>query len=355
MSRLALVMIVRDEARCIARCLGSVKPYVDAMIVVDTGSTDDTIAIAEHHGATVHHFAWCDDFAAARNAALDHSAADWNLILDADEWLDSGAETLGARLLPPTSASPARFIGCVRLINEGGEMHGVARKYLPRILPRGVRYEGRIHEQPVSLLPKQLLPVQLGHDGYAEPQLARKAGRNEALVRAELVANPTDSYLWLQLGRELLVRGVPDEAADCLLTAHRTSTQVTPYRHSIVIATVQALTRAERFREALAFVDVEHMNWLRSPDFYFAVAQLYLDWAGRNPDVAMDELLPVVEGAWKRCLDIGEEPALDGSIEGCGSYLAAHNLAMFYETLGIEDEARHYAQVETELRTRYAA
>jgi len=355
MPRLALVMIVRDEARCIERCLASVKPHVDAMIVLDTGSTDDTVAIAERHGAEVHRFAWCDDFAAARNAALDKSDADWNLILDADEWLDSGAGALGSRMLPPASASPARFVGCVRLINEGGEAHGVARKFLPRILPRGVRYEGRIHEQPVSPLPKHLLPVQLRHDGYAGPQLDRKAGRNEALIRAELVANPDDSYFWLQLGRELLVRGVPGEAADHLLTARRTSTQATPYRHAIVIAAVQALTRAERFAEALALVDAEHANWPRSPDFYFAVAQLYLDWAGRNPAIAMDELLPVVEGAWKRCLDIGEQPDLDGSIEGCGSYLAAHNLAMFYETLGIDDEAQHYARAEVELRMRHAA
>ncbi len=68
MPRLALVMIVRDEARCIARCLESVAPFVDSMIVLDTGSTDDTVAIAQACGAAVHQFSWCDDFSAARNA-----------------------------------------------------------------------------------------------------------------------------------------------------------------------------------------------------------------------------------------------------------------------------------------------
>jgi glycosyltransferase involved in cell wall biosynthesis len=355
MPRLALVMIVRDEARCIARCLESVKPHVDAMIVLDTGSTDDTVAIAERCGATVHHFAWCDDFSAARNAALDHSNADWNLVLDADDWLESGADALGSAMLPPASVSPPAFVGCVRIVNEGGAEQGIPRKYIPRILPRGVRYQGRIHEQPISPLPKQLLPVQLRHDGYVGAQLDRKAGRNETMIRAELAAKPDDAYLWFQLGREQLVRGAPGEAADHLLMAHRTSSQATPFRHGIVISATQALTRAERFAEALAFVDAEHQNWPRSPDFYFAVGELYLEWAGRNPEIAMDELLPVVEGAWKRCLEIGEQPGIDGSVEGCGSYLAAHNLAAFYEALGIADEAARYAQAEADLRLRHAA
>ncbi len=149
---------------------------------------------------------------------------------------------------------------------------------------------------------------------------AARQGRNEALLRTELAANPDDSCLWLQLGRELLVRGLPADAADHLLAAHRTSTAATPYRHAIIVSAIRALTRAERFPEALAFVDAEFANWPRSPDFYFAVAQLYLDWAGRNPEIAFDELLPVVEGAWgNRCIDIGEQPDLDGSVEGCGS------------------------------------
>jgi hypothetical protein len=75
----------------------------------------------------------------------------------------------------------------------------------------------------------------------------------------------------------------------------------------------------------------------------------------RRPDIAMAELLPVVEGAWKRCLEIGERPDLDGSVEGCGSHLAAQNLAMFYETLGIDDDAAHYAQMAAGMRGRLAA
>ncbi len=80
-------MIVKDEAASLSRCLESVRGIVDEMIVLDTGSTDATPAIARSHGAKVHHFAWCHDFSAARNKALKYVTADWVLVLDADEVL----------------------------------------------------------------------------------------------------------------------------------------------------------------------------------------------------------------------------------------------------------------------------
>src|SRR5438552_3344237 len=140
MTRLALVMIARDEAHAIGRALDSARAHVDRMIVLDTGSVDDTPAVAAAHGAQVHGFTWIDDFAAARNAALAHSDAAWNLVLDADEWVEGGASSL--RKLPA-----AGEMGLVRLDNRtdtpGQEAASV---WLPRLLPRGVRYEGRVHE-----------------------------------------------------------------------------------------------------------------------------------------------------------------------------------------------------------------
>jgi tetratricopeptide (TPR) repeat protein len=84
---ISLCMIVRDEAATLARTLGSVKGIVDEIVVVDTGSTDDTVAIAHAHGAQVHSFTWTGDFAAARNESLRHASGDWVLVLDADEVL----------------------------------------------------------------------------------------------------------------------------------------------------------------------------------------------------------------------------------------------------------------------------
>src|SRR5687768_11590845 len=108
MTRLALVMIVRDEAQSIARALRSARAHVERMIVLDTGSVDDTPAIAAAEGAEVSRFEWIDDFSAARNASLALSDAAWNLVLDADEWIEGGTECLGPKTLP---AAGGDFMG----------------------------------------------------------------------------------------------------------------------------------------------------------------------------------------------------------------------------------------------------
>src|SRR5579864_7403545 len=90
MPSVTLCMIVRDEEAVLADCLASARDAVDDIVVVDTGSMDATRRIATDAGARVFDFAWCNDFAAARNEALRHARGDWVLVLDADERLAPG-------------------------------------------------------------------------------------------------------------------------------------------------------------------------------------------------------------------------------------------------------------------------
>ncbi|YAI82487.1 MAG: tetratricopeptide repeat protein [cyanobacterium endosymbiont of Rhopalodia sterrenbergii] len=85
MTKLSLCMIVKDEEKNLTTCLESVQDIVDEMVVLDTGSTDKTVEIAQKFGAKVSFFTWCNNFAIARNAALSKVTGDWVLILDADE------------------------------------------------------------------------------------------------------------------------------------------------------------------------------------------------------------------------------------------------------------------------------
>ena len=84
-------MIVKDEAN-LADCLKSVADLVDEMVVVDTGSTDRTRDIATSLGAGFD-FPWCDNFAAARNEAIQHASGDWIFWLDADDRIDEANQS----------------------------------------------------------------------------------------------------------------------------------------------------------------------------------------------------------------------------------------------------------------------
>ena len=335
-------MIARNEARCIARCLRSIAHVVDDIVVLDTGSDDDTVAIARQCGARVHHFTWIDDFAAARNAALDLSNADWNLVLDADEWLagDAGA-------LLPSALGGAPFIGVIPVANSF-DLHGkveVAVSWISRLLPRGVRYEGRIHEQPVSILPRRNVQLPIQHDGYLQLALAAKDGRNEALLLRALAESPDDAYLHYQLGKNYEIYGQFDQAVSCYSQALARSGAQSPFRHDLVVRTIFSMKKANLHAQAIQLAESEMPNWQHSPDFFFALGDLMLDWATLNSAIAFEELLPIAESSWLTCLQLGDQPALAGSVTGRGSHLAAHNLAVLYDGMGNVDKAAFYREL----------
>ena len=83
--RISLCMIVRDNARTLPACLESIRPWVDEMVIVDTGSVDETPRIVEAFGGRLFHFPWCDDFSAARNESLRHARGDWLFWMDSDD------------------------------------------------------------------------------------------------------------------------------------------------------------------------------------------------------------------------------------------------------------------------------
>ena len=89
MIRISLCMIVKNEQAVLGRCLESVADVVDEIIVVDTGSSDDSRQIASQYGARLYDFPWCDDFSAARNAAFAKGEMDYLFWLDADDILEA--------------------------------------------------------------------------------------------------------------------------------------------------------------------------------------------------------------------------------------------------------------------------
>jgi len=352
MKRIALVMIARDEARCIERCLSSVRNAVDEMVVLDTGSSDDTVARARRAGARVHRGRWCDDFAAARNASLELTDADWALVLDADEWIAGGLTALQALR---TAHEP--FLGVITVTNLfGAQLDGASESpsWIPRILPHGALYTGRFHEQPRSHWPRRRVALEVRHDGYLEPVQRAKRERNQRLLAGALAERPDDPYLVYQAGKDAELRGEFEKARSCYQQALARADGAATWRHDLVLRTLFTLKKNQRHHEALALAQAESVRFAESPDLHFALGDVLLDWAASEPARAMS-LVPLIESSWQRALELGERPDLPDSVRGRGSWLAAHNLAVLHEGLGRGEQAEAWRGRAAQMRAAAAS
>ena len=209
-SRLSVCLIVKNEEKFLAQCLKSVRKLAQQIVVVDTGSTDRTVEIAKEFGAEVHSFKWCDDFSAARNAALEHVTGDWVLALDADEELSAkDHEKLRAAM-----SDAATMAWRLPIVDTGRELDGCS--YVPRLFRNapGLFYLGRVHEQIFSSievrraewgLENKIGDATLIHHGYTNEVVRdrNKVERNLQLLERAVEELPGEPHLLMNLGLEL--------------------------------------------------------------------------------------------------------------------------------------------------------
>lgn len=186
--RISACTIAKNEEKTIARSINSYKKYVDEIIVVDTGSTDNTVKVAQELGAKVLHFEWCNDFAAAKNTALDAATGDWIVFLDADEYFSEDS----CKNLRPTiceAISEGRnAIGCRMEDIDSDEDRVIDDIFHIRVFKKGIRYHYPIHEEiynpdgTVKVLSIDKSVFYLIHTGYSRDILEKKCERNLAML-----------------------------------------------------------------------------------------------------------------------------------------------------------------------------
>ena len=261
-------MIVRDAAESLAACLASVREVVDEMVVVDTGSEDDTVAIARAAGAVVHHLPWPGDFAAARNAALRWVTADWVLVLDADERLRPEAI---APLRHAMAQPDGLLITLLRqelgaLQSPYSSVSRLFRRHPAIVWTRA--YHSLVDDSVQALMAREphwrLLHCPepaLVHEGYRPERIQRgeKARRLREAMEAEWRRDPSDPYTCAKLGgleisggnRERGVALLQQGLAHCPAEAH-------PERYELLLHLAMARAQEDRlaaeslYRQALA-------------------------------------------------------------------------------------------------------
>lgn len=206
---LSIGMIVKNEIRCLEKCLKALQPLRDAipceLVIADTGSTDGTREIAEQYADILFDFAWVNDFAAARNAVIKRCSGKWYMSLDADEYLKDIDELV--KFFNSSESDYTDFASYIVRNHSVPSMNGTYNDFpavrIARMHP-DLHYEGIIHE--IFAVPKgaklfQLRKTIFDHDGYCHlspEHLKKKAERNLVLLEQTLEADPNDPKCLLQ-------------------------------------------------------------------------------------------------------------------------------------------------------------
>ncbi len=209
-------MIVKNEAAVLGRCLASIKPAADEIIVVDTGSDDATIAVAEGFTTHVVRSDWKNDFSYSRNLSIRDASSEWILWLDADDVVPANSLPIISDLKKKQSDKVFGFVIRNEKPGATGTEFIQARMFPNR--PE-IFFERRIHEQMMPSALRQGLKLietnaVIEHHGYADPvEMGRKVLRNIPLLLAEYAERGPDAVMAVELGDSYLVASENDQAA----------------------------------------------------------------------------------------------------------------------------------------------
>ncbi|MBA2941594.1 glycosyltransferase [Paenibacillus sp. CGMCC 1.16610] len=354
----SLCMIVRDEERLIEACLRSVQVWIDEMIVVDTGSLDNTAQIALSMGASVLTYEWNNHFADARNYGLEHAKSDWILYLDADEELSPLGNFDLHKALQETQAS----ILSLHLVNYIGETPNEDEAFHiahPRFFRNhiGLKFKYAIHEtlniddifldrDTTDLL--EMIPLKLFHRGYMEPITIQKNkfARNMTLLQQEASAPAATSNPWIEyhIASEYYRVHQYDKAFEYVnlsIVRFIQSGKMPPsmlykLKYAILFNTGSIDGAWPGIEKAIAlypdYVDLH---------FYKGVICYLKGWYTAAIDV------------FRHCIESGEMTGQHLTLRGTGSFHAYYYLGLCWEKLGNDQEAINAYEKAYELSPTY--
>ena len=334
-------MIVKNEEINLTRCLASIKGFVDEIIIVDTGSTDLTLKIAEDNGAVVIPFLWQDDFSAARNASLEAASGDWILFLDADEALEPESGQILRQVI--AGEEEGFFIKIINLIGSEGSMESspdlVFRLF--RNKP-DYRFRGAIHEQIVDVILEKngqarfqiAEGIVLRHYGYLNQQILEKNKkvRNLTIIKKELDSKPDNHMLRYHYGIELYRADRFIEAAEELTKAANNTDPKTVYYPKLLRYIALAHYSSQKYDWALEAITLGLQFFPDYADLYYYGGLIQLEQ--QNYAAAYQ---------WfHQALAMPEQPAYYAPFSGSRGFRAYYQVGLLAEAFGNEEEALRF-------------
>lgn len=334
-------MIVKNESKKLARCLLSVAPIANEIIIVDTGSKDNTKEIAYSFNAKVFDFKWNHNFAEARNYSISKSTGDYNLIIDADEYITKCNLDELQRFMETNTIGKVKRIDLFNTKDKIGREH----IFITRFLPKGIYYTRKIHEQIDSMLPRVNIPIELTHDGYVDRD-DTKFYRNIDLLKLEIIENPKEAYNYYQIAKEY--KGLQDYkvATQFYNMGYETITSAEPFYPNFIVDYIDNLISTKNLEKALTLIAESEKNLTDCPDFYFTCGVFYMELLMSDVNKYI-KYFPLIEKSYLKCIEIGETNKY-ASVLGTGSYSALYNLGTFYESSANYEKAIYYYSLSAE-------
>ena len=204
--RLSVAMIVRDEAAVLAETIESVQDIADEIVILDTGSTDDTVRIAENAGARVATLPWSHDFSVARNCVMDQVEGDWILWLDAGDVLSADTKSVFREFLD-SEADLSKVYMLMVVIPPADPSSSAEQAARLRLLPRhpNLRYRGRVREDLDKSIEQLQLTVDMAPGQICRHQRENLASRKAAKARRNLRIVSTEAQSVEKLSTKLLI------------------------------------------------------------------------------------------------------------------------------------------------------
>ena len=282
--KLSVCMIVKNEENDLPICLNSIKNVADEIVIVDTGSTDNTIKIAREFGAKVVETEWKNNFSHARNISLQYATGHWILWMDADNYIP---ERFTPELNRIKHMRPDHVIALREINQTHGKVGGQALMQL-RIFPRhpGIFFENKIHEQitaSVSALKMEVvaMDVEIIHRGYEDPvKREQKTRRNIAIMELEIASGNNDIYLIFKYAGHLQDLGKFDKAIEYYNKAIDSALKnpnATGLSNLAHLKIAEILMNSNRIPEAVPYLE-EHIKSCGSTlenTCYYGVAMFY--------------------------------------------------------------------------------
>lgn len=344
---ITLCMIVKDEADCINACLESVKALVSEIIIIDTGSTDQTIEICENYGAKVLAYEWKNDFADARNYGLSLSTGDWILWLDADEELDATNRARIPEILLNTNA----HLLSLPVVNYYGKTTPVDKNnayliYQLRLLRnhKNIVFHNRIHETlllPAELTEKDIesIPVPIHHYGYLQEitEIKQKGKRNIQLLQQELSDPAHSPWIEYHLASEFYRQEKYQQAFQLVNQSILLFLQKSQKPPSLLYKLKYAiLIETNSLEGAWPSIKKAILLYPDYVDLHFFMG--YILYKMKDYATALQ--------AFEKCLELGDHHTKHLVLKGSGSFKAWRYKGLCLEQLGKMNEAQEAYRYE---------